>query len=145
MDNIVSISKILFEKTWAWFFLMIFSLTALFNDIFFKWVGFDSNQRWIVGSIAVLSFSIIAQKVADYVKECLAQSSIIKSIDLLPSEAIEELKQIVISSKKTLKIKDNNFLEQKRIISHFHLNENHGYVVFPDYLWKELIKRFKND
>ena len=118
MDNIISISKILFEKTWAWFFLMIFSLTALFNDIFFKWVGFNSNQRWIVGSIAVLSFSIVAQKVADYVKERLAQSSIIKSIDLLPSEALEELKQIVISSKKTLKIKDNNFLEQKRIISH---------------------------
>ena len=142
MESITEFIKIFCEKVWFWLIVSVFGLLALCSEEIFTWLGFEKNNRWIVGIIAILALSLSIQHICDWVKEYMRRRSIIKNIDYLTDSALEELKNIVNKRKKTLKIKDNNNIEQRRIVTHFNRERHDNYVTFPDFLWKELEKRF---
>ena len=145
VENITEFIKVFCEKIWFWLIVSIFSLQALFSEKVFIWLGFEAQHRWSVGVIAVLSLSLSVQHICDWIKEYVHQRSIIKNIDYLTDSALEELKHIARKRKKTLKVKDGDNIEQKRIVNHFNLEIKDGYVTFPDFLWKELEERFPEE
>lgn len=145
MDTVIGFIKVFCEKVWIWGVVAISSTIALFDSSFFKWLGFDEEKRWIIGCVAIVSLSLAIQNICDWIREKKKRFSIIKNIEYLPKDALNELEGIVRSNKKTLKVKDANFLEQCRIISHFQLEKKNNYVIFPDWLWEKLVKRFGND
>ena len=145
MDTVIGFIKVFCEKVWIWGVVAISSTIALFNSSFFKWLGFDEEKRWIIGCVAIVSLSLAIQNICDWIKEKKKRSSIIKNIEYLPKDALNELEGIVRSNKKTLKVKDRDSLEQRRIISHFQLEGKNNYVIFPDWLWEKLVERFGND
>ncbi len=136
--------KVFCEKVWFWLIVSVFSLIALFSEEIFKWLGFEEKNRWIVGLVAILSLSLSIQHICDWINEYLYKKAMIRNIDILTSEAQKELKNIIHNRKKTLKLKLKDNIEQRRIINHFCLPVKDNYATFPDYLWKELEKRYKD-
>lgn len=144
-ENIVEFIKVFCEKVWFWLIVAVISISSLFSQNLFLWLGFDENKRWIVGIVGAISFSLSIQHICDLINKYSKRKQNIKNIDILPDIAKEELKGIVKNKKKTLKIKLRDNMEQRRIIEHFGLEEHNGYVTFPDYLWKELNSRFETN
>ena len=142
MEDIVSALKLFYEKIWFWLVISVCSWLALFYEKFLNWLGINSDKRWIVGIVAVFSFALAIQQICDWIREYIEHKRIIKNIDYLTVPSLKELKCIVKNNKKTLHIKSNDNLEQRRIIAHFNLPINDEYVTFPDYLWKILKKKF---
>lgn len=143
-ESITEFVKVFCEKVWFWLIVSVFSLLALLYEEIFVWLGFEVKNRWIVGIVAILALSLSIQHICDWVKDILYKRTIIKNIDKLPEDAINELKSIVRQNKKTLKLKLKDNIEQRRIINHFNLPVKNNYAVFPDYLWKELEKIYKD-
>lgn len=141
IDSICGFIKIFCEKIWFWLVVSLSTVIALFSDVFFNWLGFNSNSRWIVGGVAILSLSLALQNICDFISSYIERKDIIDSVNSLPKAALEVLNNIVRDNKRTLKVKDNDWLEQKRIISQFKLKIVNGYVTFPRYLWKALKKK----
>ncbi len=144
-ESVVEFIKAFCEKVWFWLIVTIISICSLFSENLFLWLGFDENKRWIIGIIAIISLSLTIQHICDLINEYNKRRQIIKNIGNLPDLAKKELKGIVKNKKKTLKIKLRDNMEQRRIIEHLGLEEHNGYVTFPDYLWKELNLKFKDD
>ena len=142
MNDICTFIKVFCEKVWFWLIISVSSIIALFSNSFFSWLGFKQDNRWIIGIVAICSLSLTIQYICDWRKEYNHKETIKKNITTLPREALKELEDIVKSNKKTLKIKKQTWLEQRRIISHFQLKQIGQYVTFPDYLWDELVKKF---
>lgn len=141
IDSICGFIKIFCEKIWFWLVVSLSTVIALFSDVFFNWLGFNSNSRWIVGGVAILSLSLALQNICDFISSYIERKDIIDSVNSLPKAALEVLNNIVRDNKRTLKVKDNDWLEQKRIISQFKLKIVNRYVTFPRYLWKALKKK----
>ena len=142
IEEIIGFLKVFFGKIWFWLVMAIVAIGALFSVELFHWLGFNEDRRWIVGLVALVSISLSIQHCCDWIKEYFCRRNIIRNIDNLPKESFEILKHIVRDKKKTLKIRDHNGLDQHRIIAHFELKKSGNYVTFPDFLWKELVKRF---
>lgn len=141
-ESIVEFIKVFCEKIWFWLIVAIGSITSLFSQNVFTWLGFDDGKRWIIGIVAIISASLSIQHICDWVSKYNKHKQIIKNIDILPDDAKKELKDIVRDNKKTLKLKLKDNIEQRRIGEHFCLEAHNNYVTFPDYLWKELVKRY---
>ena len=144
-ESIAEFIKVFCEKIWFWLIIAIASVSSLFSQSFAIWLGFDDNKRWIVGVVAIISLSLSIQHICDWISQYNKQRQAIKNIDALPGAAIEELKDIVSTNKKTLKMKQMDNIEQRRIVEHFGLEIHNNYATFPDYLWKELNVRFRNN
>lgn len=121
-ENIVEFIRIFCEKIWFWMIIAVASISSLFSQEVFAWLGFDNNKRWLVGIVTVMSVSLTIQHICDWIDKYNQQKKIIKSIDELPEAAKEELKSIVKNRKKTLKLKMKDNLEQRRIVEHFCLD-----------------------
>ena len=144
VEGVIDFIKVFFEKIWFWLIIATTSVSALFSQRLFLWLGFYDSKRWLVGFVAIVSLSLSVQYVCECLKDILHHEKIIKNIDNLPAESISVLKHIVRENKKTLKIMEKDGLHQHRLIAHFELERLGNYVTFPDYLWKELVKRFRD-
>ena len=67
IDSICGFIKIFCEKIWFWLVVSLSTMIALFSDVFFNWLGFNSTSRWIVGGVAILSLSLTLQNICDFI------------------------------------------------------------------------------
>lgn len=143
MESITEFVKVFCEKIWFWLIVSVFSLIALFSEETFQWLGFEARNRWIVGIVAVLALSLLVQCICDLYGEYSYRKRMIKRIDNFTKDEENLLKDFVAKNKQTFHVKSDRERDA-RLVCHFELKvDKRGYVTIPDYLWKELKKRYE--